>query len=65
MSKSRVLFGITFRRCSPGDQLQLVRQAVDEMEHCLCYPELNDVRSIKRRIRYIIRKAREFGIEVE
>ena len=35
------------------------------MERCLCYPELNDVRSIKKRIRYIIRKAREFGIEME
>jgi hypothetical protein len=45
--------------------MQLVRQAVAEMETCLHFPELNDVRSIRRRIRYIIHKAREYGIEVE
>jgi hypothetical protein len=35
------------------------------MQHSLCYPETNDVRNVKRRIRYIIRKAREYGIELE
>ena len=34
MSKSSVLFGVAFKRCSPGDQLQLVRQALAEMEEC-------------------------------
>ena len=35
------------------------------MDHCLEFPELNDVPSINRRISYIIRKAREYGIELE
>ena len=65
MRKFRVLFGVAFRRCSPGDQVQLVRQAVAEMGECLRFPELNDVRSVKKRIRYIVRKAREYEIEVE
>jgi hypothetical protein len=63
--KRSVVFGGTFRRCGHGDQVQLVRQAVAEMEECLRYPGWNDVRSIKRRIRYIIRTAKEYGIEVE
>ena len=63
--KRSVLFGAAFTRCSRSDQVQLVRQAIAEMEHCMQFPELNDVRSIKRRIRYIIRKARKYGIEVE
>ena len=65
MSRSSVLFGKSFKWCSPGDQEQLVRQAVQQMEDCLEYPELNDIPSVKRRIRYIIRKAKEYGIEVK
>ncbi len=65
MTRSSVLFGVTFRRCSPGDQVQLVRQAVAELEECLRYPGWNHVRSIRRRLAYIRRKAREYGIEVK
>jgi len=63
--KISVLFGAAFKRCWCGDQVQLVRQAVAEIRECLRYPGWNDVRSIRRRIRYIIRKAKEYGIEVE
>jgi hypothetical protein len=63
---SRNLFARCFReRCSPSDQWQLVRGALDDMQRALAYPELNYVPSIKRRIRYIKAMAREFGVEVE
>ena len=65
MTRSSVLFGATFKRCWHGDRVQLVRQAVAELEECLRYPGWNDVRSIRRRINYIFRRAKEYGIELE
>ncbi len=50
---------------SPYDQRQLVDRAIDEMRECLRYPQLNDTRSVKRRIRYIRARAKEYGVEVE
>ena len=65
--RSKVLFGRGFGRLNYGDQAQLVRRAVDEMEECLAPRNAsgNDMRGIRRRIRYVVRRAREFGIEAE
>ena len=63
--RSTVLFGRGFGRLSYGDQAQLVRRALDETAECLAQRNAwaNDVAGIRRRIRYIVRRAREFGIE--
>ncbi len=61
MTRSSVLFGATFKRCWHGDRVQLVRQAVAELEECLRFPGWNDVRSIRRRLRYIARNRRRNG----
>ena len=63
--RSRVLFGRVFKRLSYGDQAQLVRRAVADMEECLAQRDASDdeVPGIRRRIGYVVRKAREFGIE--
>jgi hypothetical protein len=63
--RSRVLFGLVFKRLSYGDQTQLVRRAVAETAECLAPRNASDddVAGIKRRIRYLVRRAREFGIE--
>ena len=63
-NRSRNLFDEGFRRCSPSDRWQLVQGAIREMEACLEYPG-NDRTSIRRRIAYIKRRAREYGAEVE
>jgi hypothetical protein len=63
--RSQVLFGRVFKRLSYGDQTQLVRRAVAELQECLAPRNAsgNDVAGIRRRIRYLVRRAREFGIE--
>ena len=63
--RSRVLFGRVFKRLNYGDQCQLVRRALDETAECLAQRNAwdNDVAGIRRRIRYVVRRAREFGIE--
>jgi hypothetical protein len=63
--RSRVLFGRVFKRLSYGDQTQLVRRAVAEVKECLAQRNAwdDDVPGIRRRIGYVVRKAREFGIE--
>ncbi len=64
--RSSRLFTKCFReRCSPSDQWHLVQRELDDMERALAYPELNSVPSIRRHIRYVKRRARELGVEVE
>ncbi len=63
-SRSRNLFDAGFRRCSPSDRRQLVQGAIREMEACLEYPG-NDRTSIRRRIAYVKRRAREYGAEAD
>ncbi len=62
--RSRVLFGCVFKRLSYGDQCQLVQRAVAETAECLAQRDASDddVAGIRRRIRYVVRRAREFGI---
>ena len=63
--RSTVLFGRVFKRLSYGNQAQLVRRVVAEMEECLAPRNAwaNDLAGMRRRIGYVVRRAREFGIE--